>query len=179
LTRHEVEINVTPNLSGSEITCPAMRMLDTSRFQDADKYAASAEGYCRPDPTQPMSAWRTAWRRLTREAGLGGLRFHDLRHHAITELAEGSASDQVIRSIAGHVSKEMLEHYSHIRLDAKRAALESLSRRGSGGGYVTKNVTNQAPEPPADPQVVEESGGRHGIRTHGLLVANEALSQLS
>ncbi len=39
----------------------------------------------------------------------------NLRHHAITELAEGQASDQTIRSIAGHVLKEMLEHYSHIR----------------------------------------------------------------
>jgi integrase len=40
-----------------------------------------------------------------------GLRFHDLRHHAITELAEGQASEQTIRSIAGHVSQKMLEHY--------------------------------------------------------------------
>jgi integrase len=37
------------------------------------------------DPTQPMKGWRTAWRSLTRAAGLRGLRFHDLRHHAITE----------------------------------------------------------------------------------------------
>ena len=54
----------------------------------------------RPDPTKPMSTWRTAWRSLTKEAGLAGLRFHDLRHHAITELAESSASDQGILSSA-------------------------------------------------------------------------------
>jgi hypothetical protein len=29
-------------------------------------------------------------------------------------------------SIAGHVSREMLDHYSHIRLAAKRRALEAL-----------------------------------------------------
>jgi hypothetical protein len=29
-------------------------------------------------------------------------------------------------SIAGHVSREMLEHYSHIRQEAKRRAVESL-----------------------------------------------------
>jgi hypothetical protein len=29
-------------------------------------------------------------------------------------------------SIAGHVSREMLNHYSHIRLDAKRQALAAL-----------------------------------------------------
>ena len=31
----------------------------------------------------------------------------------------------------------------------------------------------------ATPQMIEKNGGREGIRTPGLLVANEALSQLS
>jgi hypothetical protein len=60
---------------------------------------------------------------------LAGLRFHDLRHCAITKLAESQASDQTIMSIAGHVSREMLEHYSHIRMAAKRAALDSIATR--------------------------------------------------
>ena len=67
------------------------------------------------DPSQPPSrwAWRTAWRKLTEASGLSGLRPHDLRHHAITKLAESSeASEQTIMAIAGHVSREMLEHYS-------------------------------------------------------------------
>ncbi len=53
------------------------------------------------------------------------LRFHDLRHHAITELAESQASDSTLMSIAGHVSAKMLAHYSHVRLEAKRNALNS------------------------------------------------------
>ena len=61
-----------------------------------------------------------------KKAGLRGLRFHGLRHHCITELAELGLSDQTIMSIAGHVSREMLDHYSHIRLAAKRRALEAL-----------------------------------------------------
>jgi hypothetical protein len=31
-------------------------------------------------------------------------------------------------AIAGHVSKEMLEHYSHIRMEAKRTAVEALDK---------------------------------------------------
>ena len=58
---------------------------------------------------------------------LAGLRFHDLRHTAITKLAESQASDQTIMAIAGHVSRQMLEHYSHIRLAAKRTALDSIA----------------------------------------------------
>jgi len=38
-----------------------------------------------------------------------GFRFHDLRHHAITELGEPGASEQTIMAIAGHVSRKMLE----------------------------------------------------------------------
>ncbi len=30
-------------------------------------------------------------------------------------------------SIAGHVSRKMMEHYSHIRMEAKRKALEGLT----------------------------------------------------
>jgi integrase len=60
------------------------------------------------------------------ESRLAGLRFHDLRHHPITELAESQTSDATVRSIAGHVSPKMLEHYSHVRIEAKRAALEVL-----------------------------------------------------
>jgi integrase len=87
-------------------------------------FPACESGHINPD--KPMTSWRTAWRSLTRAAGLRGLRFHDLRHHAITELAETCQSDLTIMGIAGHVLKQMLEHYSHIRLDAKRRALEAI-----------------------------------------------------
>jgi integrase len=53
-------------------------------------------------------------------------RFHDLRHQAITELAEGGASDATLMALAGHMSLRMLEHYSHVRMAAKRAALDGL-----------------------------------------------------
>ena len=78
------------------------------------------------DPTTPMKSWRTAWRALTKKAGLAGLRFHDLRHHCITRLAEAGVPEQTLMSIAGHVSREMLEHYSHIRIQAKRHAVAAL-----------------------------------------------------
>jgi integrase len=95
------------------------------------------------DPTIPQKSWRTAWRSLRGAAGLKNFRFHDLRHHAITELAESHASEQTIMAVAGHISREMLEHYSHVRVEAKRQAVESLSQRGKAGGYVTNHVTSE------------------------------------
>jgi integrase len=56
-----------------------------------------------------------------------------MRHTAITKLAESMTSEQTIMSIAGHVSRRMLEHYSHIRMDAKRTAVEAISQPVSGG----------------------------------------------
>ena len=90
------------------------------------------------DPLCPIKSFRTAWRTATKTAGLAGLRFHDLRHTAITKLAETPTSEQTIMSIAGHVSRKMLEHYSHIRIDAKRKALDAISQPVFQPGYYQK-----------------------------------------
>ena len=73
------------------------------------------------------NCWRTAWRRAVKDAGLG-IRFHDLRYTCITKLAEGQASEQTLMSIAGDLSRKMLEHYSHIRMAAKRVALDAIAK---------------------------------------------------
>ena len=103
-----------------------------------------------------------------RKSPLAGLRFHDLRHHAITELAESQASDQTVMAIAGHVSPKMLAHYSHVRIDAKRHALDAISSGGLTGGYGTNNDTNAPPAPKPGPQVVERNGRPVRARTADL-----------
>jgi integrase len=80
----------------------------------------------RYDVTHPQLSWRSAWRKLTQAAGLRGLRFHDLRHHSITRLAEAGVPDGTLMALVGHVSRKMLEHYSHIRVQAKRDAVQLL-----------------------------------------------------
>ncbi len=77
------------------------------------------------DPTRPMVTLKTSWNNVRKKAGVKG-RWHDNRHTLITDLAESGAGDETIRDIAGHVSKQMLRHYSHIRMEAKRQALESI-----------------------------------------------------
>jgi integrase len=157
----------------------------------------SAEGYSKPDPMKPMSGWRSAWRSLTRavkcpacgelqnpsekccnakcgadiskiRSSTAGLRFHDLRHHAITELAESQASDRTIMSIAGHVSQQMLAHYSHVRVEAKRKALDALAVGVKTDSYDTNNDTKPAEGAILSPQVLERNGGDDGTRTRGL-----------
>jgi hypothetical protein len=50
------------------------------------------------------------------------------RGDSVAVRAESQASDMTIMAIAGHVSKRMLEHYSRIRTDAKRAALDAIAQ---------------------------------------------------
>jgi integrase len=94
------------------------------------------------EPARHVKSWRSAWRTLTRKAGLLGFRFHDLRHCAVTQLAESGASDSTIMAIAGHVSRRMLERYSHVRMEAKRRAMESLAASTKTAGYDTNHDTN-------------------------------------
>jgi integrase len=81
-----------------------------------------------------INAWKSA------AAPFRGLRFHDLRHLAVTKLAESEASDQTIMSIAGHLNRAMLEHYSHIRAAAKRKAVEAMR------SYVPEEATPALPK---------------------------------
>ena len=110
-------------------------------FNDTEIVGSKMVGF---DPTKHVNSWRSAWRTLTKKAGLPGFRFHDLRHCAITSLAESGASDSTIMAIAGHVSRRMLERYSHVRMEAKRSAVECLSKSSKMGGYDTNHDTKSA-----------------------------------
>jgi hypothetical protein len=142
------------------------------------------------DPERYQKSWRTAWRNMTRavfcpqcreiqdptescrkcvadmkdmKSPLSGLRFHDLRHHAITELAESQTSDSTIMALAGHVSRKMLEHYSHVRQDAKRDAVSLLSAKRpdkpTKKGYDTNNDTTDDSQEVGSSYVVEKMVG--------------------
>jgi integrase len=80
------------------------------------------------DPTRPITSFKTAWSKIRKKSGMKG-RWHDNRHTLVTELAESGAGDEVIMSIAGHVSRAMLSRYSHVRMEAKRRALDEIAMR--------------------------------------------------
>jgi hypothetical protein len=80
------------------------------------------------DPTRPITSFKTAWIKVRQKAGVKGP-WHDNRHTLVTELAESGAGEEVIMSIAGHVSRAMLSGYSHVRMEAKRRALDEIAAR--------------------------------------------------
>ena len=48
-------------------------------------------------------------------------------------------------AIADHVSRKMIEHYSHIRIEAKRAALDAIAKPVSESG-VAQNWAQSSSE---------------------------------
>ena len=76
--------------------------------------------------TEPMNRWKVAWESARKAANVP-CRFHDLRHTFISRLAESQASESTVMAVAGHVSRAMMERYSHIRMEAKRKAVDALS----------------------------------------------------
>ena len=76
------------------------------------------------DVYKPVKGWRTAWRSVVKEAGVARCRFYDSRHTVVTELLQDpSVSEETVKSMVGHVSRKMLERYSHQRIGPKRAAV--------------------------------------------------------
>ena len=64
----------------------------------------------------PMSdcAVRHTWDRLVKRAGIENLRFHDLRHEAVSRLFEMGLSVPEVASISGHKDYRMLASYTYV-----------------------------------------------------------------
>jgi integrase len=108
------------------------------------------------DPTRPVVTLKTAWRNVKRKAKVQG-RWHDNRHTFITGLAEsGEAWDETIRDIAGHVSRQMLKHYSHIGMEPKRRPVESLVSKKAVAVAPVAEVAQMPERPAKDSPKVEQ-----------------------
>jgi integrase len=62
---------------------------------------------------QTVSGFQSSWQRFKRRVGLVDLRFHDLRHEAISRLFEKGLNHMEVASISGHKSMQILKRYNH------------------------------------------------------------------
>lgn len=104
------------------------------RLMAGNAYAAHNLVYADPIG-RPLARWnlRKAWERIQREAGLAGVRFHDLRHAHATLLLREGVHPKIVSERLGHSSVSItLDLYSHVApsLQAQAAAkLDRLIRR--------------------------------------------------
>ena len=76
------------------------------------------------------------WLNIKREQGLADVRFHDLRHEAVSRFVEAGFSDQEVSAISGHRSMQMLKRYTHLRAEDLVSRLDAvqIQRREFGRG---------------------------------------------
>jgi integrase len=84
---------------------------DLSRHTKGCDPLCGQSGY---DPTRHQDSWRSAWRSLLRACGLNGTHFHDLRHTSITHGRKQGVTMEAMRRLAGHMTVEMTEYYTHL-----------------------------------------------------------------
>lgn len=77
----------------------------------------------RANPDEPrvfpiaFGSFEQCWGRLLVRVGITGLRFHDLRHEAISRLFEKGMNVIEVSSISGHKEIRMLARYTHLSAD--------------------------------------------------------------
>ncbi|HYL83658.1 MAG TPA: site-specific integrase [Candidatus Angelobacter sp.] len=78
------------------------------------------------NPTRHATDITWGWDQLRKDTGVS-CRLHDLRHTFATRLAESGVSESTMLALMGHMSRAMLERYSHIRMAAKREAIARVT----------------------------------------------------
>jgi integrase len=125
-------------------------------------------------PTVPMHRWKVAWESARKAANVS-CRFHDLRHTFVSRLAESQASDSTVMALAGHVSRAMMERYSHIRMEAKRRAVDTLSGSDFDSGVAQNWAHFFISENPEEAKSLKISGEPGRTRTCNPLIKSQLL----
>jgi len=69
------------------------------------------------------NAFRLAWDKLKKRAAISNLKFHDLRHEAISRFFEAGLSLAEVATISGHKDPKMLFRYTHLKAEDIAAKL--------------------------------------------------------
>ena len=78
------------------------------------------------------TGFKSAWRTLLNASEIAKFRWHDLRHHFASKLAQAGVPLNTIRELLGHASLAMTIRYAHLAPDQKREAVALLIKSSSG-----------------------------------------------
>jgi site-specific recombinase XerD len=62
----------------------------------------------------PYSSVANVWHKIRAKAGMPGLRLHDLRHNAASNLINSGSSLYIVQQILGHSVPSVTQRYAHI-----------------------------------------------------------------
>ncbi len=78
-------------------------------------------------PDKPLTDIRDFWQRVRGEAGIEGVRLHDLRHTYASSLVSRGVSLHIVGRLLGHTQPQTTARYAHVADGALREATERFS----------------------------------------------------
>ncbi|WP_342116511.1 site-specific integrase [Pseudoduganella sp. OTU4001] len=132
IARRIVRLVETKNTTSRTVP---LTLAATKLFEEALAHAARPKDtslvfYGEPgrDEVRRPYNFNKIWGDMKKKAGIIDLRFHDLRHEAVSRLVEWGLSDQEVAAISGHKSMQMLRRYTHLRAEDLVGKLDRLQR---------------------------------------------------
>jgi integrase len=84
-----------------------------------------------PETGKPFVTIKHSWQKARKDAGLQGLRLHDLRHTAASQMANSGVPLFTISILLGHSDLKSSSRYSHLADSTLMAAAEAGASRMS------------------------------------------------
>ena len=117
-----------------------MKEAQAAQFAKTNSFRKPSEGFLEQTEDTPVIVGHygervsppamSRWWSIDREGfGLDGFTLHELRHTYLTMLAMGGVHPKVMQELAGHYSSQItMDIYTHVNMDAKREAVEAVSK---------------------------------------------------
>jgi integrase len=86
------------------------------------------------------NAFRLAFNRARKRAGLEHFRFHDTRHERVSTLVEAGWSDTAVMALSGHKDPKSLKRYANLRSEHLADELAKLSKPRGGKNQNTQRA---------------------------------------
>lgn len=100
----------------------AIRIIEEVDIKEGQEYL-----FVNPRTKRPYTTIHKAFKQITRQAQLEGLRIHDLRHSFISYLLQNGRTLYEAQIIAGHSSSVVTERYAHLSMQTLQEAANTAS----------------------------------------------------